>query len=374
MVVPFDSSVNVAFPHIVRAFGLPIQAIQWVVIAYTLTYIVINLMIQNYVYGKFRWPFVSELYEYIQGVYLAKAIVSVIASPRKPTFNVTNKGATLDHDHISSLALPFFLIYLLLMLGCAVAAWRYLFEPGVTNLMLVVGLWNLFNLLTAGAALGVCAERRQLERTPSLAVNRRGQLTLGGRAVDVAIERVSATVYRVSGFNWVSGLEGTYVLSVSAAGISDRAGNVGVGSAGSSWVMDTTVPAAPTGLAIVPDTGASPTDGLTNSATVVLSGNLAESGLTVRLVDVATNRDLGYADVVGTTFSKTITVTSDGRNRIQISVVDAAGNVVKEGKRELRDLAFMMKITMAFRDDPVRHEKALLDDWLRADFPRVRKN
>jgi len=55
-------------------------------------------------------------------------------------------------------------------------------------------------------------------------------------------------------------------------------------------------------------------------------------------------------------------------------LTDAEGRVVKEGKRELRDLAFMMKITMGFRDDPVRHEKALLDDWLRSDFPRVRKN
>ena len=55
-------------------------------------------------------------------------------------------------------------------------------------------------------------------------------------------------------------------------------------------------------------------------------------------------------------------------------LTDAAGTVVKEGKRDLRDLAFMMKITMAFRDDPVRHEKALLDDWLRSEFPRVRKN
>lgn len=51
---------------------------------------------------------------------------------------------------------------------------------------------------------------------------------------------------------------------------------------------------------------------------------------------------------------------------------DADGKVVKEGKRELRDLAFMMKITMAFRDDPVRHEKGLIDDWLRSEFPRVR--
>ena len=44
MVVPFDSSVNVAFPHIIRAFSLPIPAIQWVVIAYTLTYAALTLI------------------------------------------------------------------------------------------------------------------------------------------------------------------------------------------------------------------------------------------------------------------------------------------------------------------------------------------
>ena len=38
LLVPFDAAVNVAFGPIVRAFGLPIPAIQWVVIAYTLTY------------------------------------------------------------------------------------------------------------------------------------------------------------------------------------------------------------------------------------------------------------------------------------------------------------------------------------------------
>ncbi|MBI5688591.1 MAG: DUF3016 domain-containing protein [Verrucomicrobia bacterium] len=55
-------------------------------------------------------------------------------------------------------------------------------------------------------------------------------------------------------------------------------------------------------------------------------------------------------------------------------LTDAEGNVVKEGRRELRDLAFLMKITSAFRDDPVRHEKALLDDWLSREFPRARKS
>ncbi len=44
LVVPFDSSVNFAFPFITRAFGLPIPAIQWVVIAYTLTYAALMLV------------------------------------------------------------------------------------------------------------------------------------------------------------------------------------------------------------------------------------------------------------------------------------------------------------------------------------------
>jgi MFS family permease len=44
LVVPFDSAVNVAFPHIIRGFDLAIPAIQWVVIAYTLTYAALTLV------------------------------------------------------------------------------------------------------------------------------------------------------------------------------------------------------------------------------------------------------------------------------------------------------------------------------------------
>lgn len=160
-------------------------------IAYTATYILVNLMMQNYLYGRVRWPFVSELYEYVQGLFLIRATAAVILSPRKPQFKVTAKNVTLDHDQLSPLALPFFLVFAILLTGCCVASYRYLFEPGVTNLMLVVGLWNAFNLITAGAALGVAAERRQTEASPSLAVDRRAVLTLNGMAVDVAVERIS---------------------------------------------------------------------------------------------------------------------------------------------------------------------------------------
>ena len=38
LIVPLDSSVNIAFPAITQAFGLPVPAIQWVVVSYVLTY------------------------------------------------------------------------------------------------------------------------------------------------------------------------------------------------------------------------------------------------------------------------------------------------------------------------------------------------
>ncbi len=166
-------------------------------IAYTATYIVVNLLMQNYLYGRLRWPFVSELYEYIQGLFLIRATVAVILSPRKPQFNVTAKNVTLDRDQLSPLALPFFLVFVVLLAGAVVSAYRYLYEPGITDLMLVVGLWNLFGLITAGAALGAAAERRQTEKTPSLAVQRPAVLTLNGMAIDVAVERISAERARI---------------------------------------------------------------------------------------------------------------------------------------------------------------------------------
>jgi MFS family permease len=68
LVVPFDSSVNFAFPYITRAFGLPIPAIQWVVISYTLTYAALML-----VFGR-----VGDLLGY-RRIFLAGSLWSAIA-------------------------------------------------------------------------------------------------------------------------------------------------------------------------------------------------------------------------------------------------------------------------------------------------------
>jgi cellulose synthase (UDP-forming) len=161
-------------------------------VAYTAVYIVANMMMQNYLYGSLRWPWVSEIYEYVQGVFLTGAIVSTLMAPRKPTFNVTAKGESLDRDFLSELSWPFFVIWGLLLVGEAVAIWRYIYDPDANSLMLVVGLWTAFNLVIAGAALGAVSERRQPDRHPRLGIERQGALEVNGELHPVLVRNVSA--------------------------------------------------------------------------------------------------------------------------------------------------------------------------------------
>lgn len=52
---------------------------------------------------------------------------------------------------------------------------------------------------------------------------------------------------------------------------------------------------------------------------------------------------------------------------LDFTLYDAAGQVVREGHRELRDLQFMMRANRYF-EDPLRFEKTLIDDWLAREF------
>ncbi len=129
-------------------------------IAHTITYLIVSELIRNYLYGSVRWPWISELYEYLQSVYLFRAIVGVVLHPRRPTFNVTAKGQNTTGERLSELSLPYFVIFAILAGTLAFSAYRYNTEPEIGNLLLIVGAWNLLNLIIAGAALGVITERR----------------------------------------------------------------------------------------------------------------------------------------------------------------------------------------------------------------------
>ena len=52
---------------------------------------------------------------------------------------------------------------------------------------------------------------------------------------------------------------------------------------------------------------------------------------------------------------------------LEFKLTSADGKVDKEGKRQLRDLLFMSRLSLN-RDDPLHFEKSMLEDWLRKEF------
>lgn len=186
-------------------------------VCYTLTYLVSSFAMQSYLFGRVRWPWVSELYEYVQSVMLFGAIISVVRNPRKPTFNVTAKGQTLETSKLSPLASSYFVIFLLLLGATGYAVWRYLTEAMPSELLLIVIGWNLINTGLAGAALGVVAERRERRRNQRLSVQRHALVHIGDVAHAVIVKDVSSGGVQIEFFEGVpsglkAGLNGTLEL------------------------------------------------------------------------------------------------------------------------------------------------------------------
>ncbi len=189
---PFSRMIFLIAPLFYLFFGLEIfNASGSEFLAYTSTYMIVNLIMQNYLYGRYRWPWISELYEFIQSIYLLPALISVMLNPRAPTFKVTAKNETLDENHISELGMPFFIIFGVLIIGVAMTVWRLIAQPYDADVTAVVGAWNLFNLLLAGCALGVVSERRNPQTTRRVRVARAAEFQLGDRSAPATIEDVS---------------------------------------------------------------------------------------------------------------------------------------------------------------------------------------
>ncbi|MCU4181757.1 UDP-forming cellulose synthase catalytic subunit [Bosea sp. BH3] len=189
---PFARLIFLIAPLFYLFFGLEIFTASGAeFFAYVLSYMAVNLMMQNYLYGRYRWPWISELYEFIQSIYLLPAVISVLLNPTKPTFKVTAKNETLDTRRVSELGRPFFVIFAVLALGVVATYWRTITEPYNADTTLVVGLWNILNLLMAGCALGVVSERPEGRAARRFAVKRRGEITIDGVTSPIITENVS---------------------------------------------------------------------------------------------------------------------------------------------------------------------------------------
>lgn len=181
-------------------FGLQIyNATMTDFLAYGLPHVIGVMLVSDFLFGKVRWAFVSELYELMQSFFSLPGIIKVLKNPRAPTFLVTPKGEHLEEDFISKLSGPFYLVYSLLVVGMVVGIWRFIALPEERSIVLVTMGWNTFNLILMNAAVGALFERRQRRSAPRMPANVAAELVLfgSGETLPCVIDDMSANGARL---------------------------------------------------------------------------------------------------------------------------------------------------------------------------------
>ena len=143
------------------------------ILAYAVPHLVASYFVSNQLYGKLRYPFYSELFEIIQGIYLIPAVVSVFLNPRAPRFRVTPKSISLERDSLTQLATPFYLMFLCNIMAICAGIVLWLNQPAQFETIAICLCWNTFNMFLVICCLGVVWERRQLRRSHRLTLRER---------------------------------------------------------------------------------------------------------------------------------------------------------------------------------------------------------
>jgi cellulose synthase (UDP-forming) len=144
------------------------------VLAYTAPHLLASYFVSNILYGKLRHPFFSDLFETIQSIFLAPAVLSVFFRPRNPKFKVTPKMVSVKKNKgfLIHLASPFYIMLMIASLAYPIAAVRYYSNPALLDTIIICLIWNSFNLLLILCCLGVVWETRQRRRTHRYSVKK----------------------------------------------------------------------------------------------------------------------------------------------------------------------------------------------------------
>lgn len=135
-------------------------------VAYAIPHLIISILINQQLFGKTRNTLFSEFYETILSVFLFLPVLSVIVSPRKPSFTVTPKGETTDHTHFSSLTPVLVGLTAIVAAAECWGVYRYMSYPIEQGQLAIVLVFNTLNLLLAMVCLGASLEKRQRRIEP----------------------------------------------------------------------------------------------------------------------------------------------------------------------------------------------------------------
>lgn len=173
-------------------------------LAYAGPALLASLVSTQFFYGRVRWPFMSQLYEIVQSVYVMVGLIEVVRRPRSPSFKVTPKGEVLSREFISSLAKPFYGLLGLTLLGVVAGIERLDSQPWNRGAISFVLFWAALDVLLLLGALGITFERRQLRVEPRVQHDTPVRVQIGaqvyeGRAVDASAAGLGLVVLLAPG-------------------------------------------------------------------------------------------------------------------------------------------------------------------------------
>lgn len=168
---------------------MPIIALLWGVtlaetsvpdaLSYCVPALVGSLITGQYLHGRFRWPFITHLYEVIQSLHLASGELKLLGNFRATKFLVTPKAEILEQDFVSSLAKPFYGMLFLSVAALSAGAVRIINDPSQRDMLLFVSFWTLADFIFLLCALGVTLERKQRRTEPRPRVESNARLQIG---------------------------------------------------------------------------------------------------------------------------------------------------------------------------------------------------
>lgn len=190
---PVSRAILLAMPPLFLLFGFNVAVTTpEKLLLYAVPYYLAAILNAQYFYGRVRWPFVSQIYETAQTVFLLAGIASVLRHPRAPTFKVTPKGEVLDQDFVSRLSWPFYCLLALALVSLVVGVSRMISEPQLRWALVFVSFWVLLDVLALLGVLGALAERRQRRLAPRVVrrlpvwIRTPGSPEVGARVTDLS--------------------------------------------------------------------------------------------------------------------------------------------------------------------------------------------
>lgn len=144
-----------------------IYASPLMLVLFVFPYMIHSTLTSARLQGKHRKSFWGEVYETVLAWYIARPTTIALFSPKKGTFNVTEKGGLIDTEVFDwKIARPYLALAALNFAGLVYGVWRLFYGPAdEVGTVIITSLWVMYNLLIIGAAVAVAAESKQVRQS-----------------------------------------------------------------------------------------------------------------------------------------------------------------------------------------------------------------